>query len=157
MVLYHNPILFSTHHLARRAAIMPMALLVLTLDILVLVFSLAAFSAIYDYQRRRGLPYPPGPRPLPLIGNLLDIPKEFSWLTYSQLSNKHGMICFATGELLTEGITALAGDILSFRVFGRVVVVLNSVKTSKDLLEKRADIYSDRPALPSAEMYVFSS
>ena len=72
---------------------MPVTFLTLTLDILVLVFSLAAFSAIYDYQRRRGLPYPPGPRPLPLIGNLLDIPKEFSWLTYSQLSNKHGMIC----------------------------------------------------------------
>lgn len=129
----HNLILFSTHHLPCRAVIMPVIFLALTLDILVLVFSLAAFYAIYDYQRRRGLPYPPGPRPLPLIGNLLDIPKEFSWLTYSQLSNKHG-------------------DILSFRVFGRVIVVLNSVKTSKDLLERRADIYSDRPVLPSVEM-----
>jgi hypothetical protein len=67
------------------------------------------------------------------------------------------MTCFASGVLLTEGITALAGDILSFRVFGRVIVVLNSVQTSKDLLERRADIYSDRPVLPSTEMYVFSS
>jgi hypothetical protein len=150
-----TPILFSTHHLARRAVVMPVTFVALTLDILVLVFSLAAFSAIYDYQRRRGLPYPPGPRPLPLIGNLLDIPKEFSWLTYSQLSNKYGMpvICFAA---VTEGLTALAGDILSFRVFGRVIVVLNSVKTGKDLLERRGDIYSDRPVLPSIEMYVFS-
>ena len=98
IVLYRNFILFLTpHHQARRAVIVPMAFLALTLDILVLVFSLAAFSAIYDYQRRRGLPYPPGPRPLPLIGNLLDIPKEFSWLRYSQLSSKHGMICFAAG------------------------------------------------------------
>lgn len=129
----------------------------LALDILALVFSLAAFSAIYDYQRRRGLPYPPGPRPLPLIGNILDIPKEFSWLTYSQFSNKHGMIYFAAGELLTEEITALAGDILSFRVFGRVIVVLNSFKTSKDLLERRSHIYSDRTVPPSVEMYVFSS
>ena len=73
---------------------MPVVFQSLTLDILILVFSLTAFSAIYDYQRRRGVPYPPGPRPLPLIGNLLNIPKEFSWLTFSQLSNKHGMVFF---------------------------------------------------------------
>ena len=74
---------------------MPMVSLKSILDILVFISSLATFLAIRDYQRRRGLPYPPGPRPLPLIGNLLDIPKEFSWLTYSQLSNKHGMVYFA--------------------------------------------------------------
>ena len=71
---------------------MPVVSLMSTVDILVLVTSLAAFLAIRDYHRRRGLPYPPGPRPLPLIGNLLDIPKEFSWLSYTQLSKKHGMI-----------------------------------------------------------------
>jgi hypothetical protein len=64
-------------------------------DIIVLVISIAAFFVIRDYRRRRGLPYPPGPRPLPLIGNLLDIPKDFSWLSYTQLSKKHGMTCLA--------------------------------------------------------------
>ena len=62
------------------------------LDIFVLVSSLATFLAIRGYQRRRGLPYPPGPRPLPLIGNLFDIPREFSWLTYTQFSKKYGMM-----------------------------------------------------------------
>lgn len=71
---------------------MPVVFLASTLDILVLVSSLVTFLAIRDYQKRRGLPYPPGPRPLPLIGNILDIPKEFSWLSYTQLSKKHGMI-----------------------------------------------------------------
>jgi hypothetical protein len=73
--------------------ILPMAMvpLMLILDVLVIVSSLAAFLAIRDYQIRGGLPYPPGPRPLPLIGNLIDIPKEFSWLTYTQLSKKYGM------------------------------------------------------------------
>jgi len=69
--------------------------LVLTVDILVLVSSIATFLAIRDYQKRQGLPYPPGPRPLPLIGNLIDIPREFSWLTYTQLSKKYGMIYIA--------------------------------------------------------------
>ena len=133
---------------------MPLVSLTLTLDILVIVSSLAAFWAIRDYQRRRGLPYPPGPRPLPLIGNLLDIPKEFSWLTYTELSKKHGMIYIARKGLLTERMT---GDVLSFHVFGKVIVILNSIKTAKDLLESRGDIYSDRPVLPMTEMYIFSS
>ncbi len=135
---------------------MAVTFLMFTLDILVIVSSIAAFFAIRDYQRRR-LPYPPGPRPLPFIGNLFDIPKEFCWLSYTQLSRINGMIYSAARELLTVKMAALAGDILSFRVFGRVIVVLNSVEASKNLLERRADIYSDRPVLPSAEMYAFSS
>ena len=133
---------------------MPVVSLKSILDILVVMSSLVAFFVIRDYQRRRGLPYPPGPRPLPLIGNLLDIPKEFSWLSYSQLSKKHGMIYSAVKGLLKEGMT---GDVLSFHVFGKVIVVLNSLKASKDLLERRGDIYSDRPVIPVFEMYVFSN
>jgi len=62
-----------------------------TIDLLVIVFSLVAFLVVRGYRRRSGLPYPPGPRPLPLIGNLLDIPKESSWLEYTQMSKKYGM------------------------------------------------------------------
>jgi len=68
-----------------------MGLLILAVDVLVLLSSLSLFLAIRDHQRRRGLRYPPGPRPLPIVGNLFDIPLEFSWLTYSQLSKTHGM------------------------------------------------------------------
>ena len=67
-----------------------MGFLTTVLDIFVLVSSLAAFLAIRDRQRRRGLTYPPGPRPLPLVGNFFDIPKESSWLTYTDLSRKYG-------------------------------------------------------------------
>ena len=128
---------------------MPAISLTAAFDVLVLVSSLVAFSAIRDYQRRRGLPYPPGPRPLPLIGNLFDIRKEFSWLSYTELSKKHGMIYFAPKKLLIKYMT---GNVLSFRVFGNVVVVLNSTKAAKDLLESRGDIYSDRPVSPITEM-----
>ncbi|KAH9995384.1 hypothetical protein BJV74DRAFT_714956, partial [Russula compacta] len=61
-----------------------------------------------------------------IVGNLFDIPKEFSWLAYTQLSKKYG-------------------NILSFHTFGQVIVILNTVKAVKDLLEKRGDIYLDRP------------
>ena len=51
----------------------------------------------------------------------------------------------------------IPGDVLSFHIFGQVIVVLNSFRATKDLLEKRGDIYSDRPVIPICEMYVFST
>ena len=50
--------------------------------------------------------------------------------------------------------TELAGDVMSFHVLGRVLVILGSTKATKDLLEKRGEIYSDRPVIPFFEMYV---
>jgi len=46
----------------------------------------------------------------------------------------------------------ILGDILSFHVFGQVIVVLNTAKVAKELLEKRGDIYSDRPVIPFFDM-----
>ncbi|KAN0109883.1 cytochrome P450 [Russula decolorans] len=100
------------------------------LTVLAFTFTLQAFR---DYRRRRGLPYPPGPRSLPIIGNLLDIPMESSWLTYSQLAKKYG-------------------DVMSFHVLGRVVVILGSTAATKDLLGTRGGVYSDRPVIPFFEM-----
>lgn len=44
------------------------------------------------------------------------------------------------------------GDVFSLSVFGQVIVVLNTSKATKDLLEKRGDIYSDRPVIPIFDM-----
>ena len=50
----------------------------------------ASIWAIHAHRRHGGLPYPPGPRPLPILGNLLDVPKDFSWLAYTRLSKTYG-------------------------------------------------------------------
>ena len=61
----------------------------ITIVILLVLLSFGfALSVIRDLRRRRACP--PGPRPLPIIGNLLDIPKESSWLAYTQFSKKYG-------------------------------------------------------------------
>jgi len=64
-----------------------------SLTFLVSLFSVLLFLAsiwtIYGYRRRGGL-YPPGPPPLPMLGNLLDIPKDFSWLAYARFSKTYG-------------------------------------------------------------------
>jgi len=106
-------------------------------DVVAFLFFCLAISAIRAYQGRKGLPYPPGPQPLPVIGNLLQIPKESSWLVYTELAKKYG-------------------DVLSLHVFGQVIVVLNSIKATKDLLEKRSEIYSDRPVIPFYDMMGWS-
>ncbi len=62
------------------------------------------------------------------------------------------------GVTFTEHQFALAetseGDVICLRVFNQVIVVLCSVSANKDLLEKRGEIYSDRPYVRIAEMYI---
>ncbi|KAH9972642.1 cytochrome P450 [Lactifluus volemus] len=103
------------------------------LDLFAALLLFATLCAIRDHRRRGGLPYPPGPRPLPIIGNILHIPKDFSWLAYIRFSE-------------------IYGNILSFHIFGQVIVVLNTIEDSKDLLEKHGDKCADRPHIPIVEM-----
>ena len=128
-----------------------MALILSIIDYLAFISFFLVLWAFRDQQRRKGLRYPPGPRPLPIIGNLLHIPKEHSWLAYAQFSKIYGMSVSFLGVRFT---IIFAGDVLSFHVFGQVIIVLNSVKANKDLLEKRAEIYSDRPVIPFYNMCV---
>ncbi|KAF8266320.1 cytochrome P450 [Lactarius quietus] len=110
-----------------------MASLMTIIDLFGLISFFVSLSSIRYYRRRRGFLYPPGPRPLPLVGNILDVPTSFSWLTYTELSRKYG-------------------DIMSLHIFGTVIIVLNTTKVTKDLLDKRGDIYSDRPVIQIFEM-----
>jgi hypothetical protein len=68
-----------------------MAYLISIVDLFAVLLFLVTVRGIRDHRRRGGLPYPPGPRSLPIIGNLLDIPKEYSWLAYTKFSKTHGM------------------------------------------------------------------
>ncbi|KAG9220037.1 hypothetical protein CCMSSC00406_0007897 [Pleurotus cornucopiae] len=75
-------------------------------------------------------PLPPGPKPFPIIGNLLEMPTEQPWLVYDSWFKKYN------------------SDIIHFDVVGQPVIVLGSAKRCFDLFDKRSAIYSDRPRLP---------
>jgi hypothetical protein len=64
------------------------------LDVFMLLSFLISCRAFHGYQRRRGLPYPPGPPGWPVIGNLLDLPSMSTWLAYTEFSKKYGMAVF---------------------------------------------------------------
>jgi hypothetical protein len=62
---------------------------------------------------------------------------------------RYGNAYFPIFGRLTED----TGDILSVKILGQVIVILNSPKAAKDLLEKRGNIYSDRHLMPFYQMY----
>ncbi|KIJ70502.1 hypothetical protein HYDPIDRAFT_78129 [Hydnomerulius pinastri MD-312] len=80
------------------------------------------------YGRKAGPPLPPGPKPIPIIGNLLDMPKEKPWETFLEWGKEYG-------------------DIVSVDVMGQRVIILNSANHALNLLEKKSAITSHRPVL----------
>ncbi|KAJ7928088.1 cytochrome P450 [Mycena leptocephala] len=75
------------------------------------------------------LPFPPGPKPRFITGNLRDIPTELPWLTYTEWGKQYGEVVHA-------------------QVFRDHLLIVNSVKAATELFERRARIYSDRPTIP---------
>ncbi|PPQ65600.1 hypothetical protein CVT26_000549 [Gymnopilus dilepis] len=71
---------------------------------------------------------PPGPRGLPLVGNILDMPSEKEWLTFARWGETWGDICSVT-------------------VLGQPLIILNSARMACAMLDKKSSIYSDRPVL----------
>jgi hypothetical protein len=62
-------------------------------NILALVLSLVALGSILFVMRRSRsrLPLPPGPKPLPIVGNVLDMPPEMEWLTFTEWGKRFGV------------------------------------------------------------------
>lgn len=93
------------------------------------VLPIILISFVFRIRRAKAsLPLPPGPKGLPLLRNIFDIPRTLEHLTYAEWGRKYGDVVY---------ITAL----------GREFIILNSVKAANDLLDERSAIYSDRPHL----------
>ncbi|KAF8921828.1 cytochrome P450 [Mucidula mucida] len=96
------------------------------------LFLCAVISVVlYSRRSRLALPLPPGPKGLPIVGNLFNRPLYYAWLTYTRWGSVHG-------------------EIVSYTVLGHPVVVVNSARVANELFEKRSNIYSDRPSFNMA-------
>jgi hypothetical protein len=87
----HTDSSFIASSLLLRKYLETMQLLINVFDCFVISCFLYLLVVFRDHRRRRGLPYPPGPPSRPIIGNLLDFPKDMPWSAYAKMSKKHGM------------------------------------------------------------------
>jgi hypothetical protein len=97
--------------------------------VLVVLAAALASLAVHLYSSYRKAPLPPGPKPLPLIGNLFDMPRLDEYKTYAKWGKQYG-------------------DVVHVGILDMHIVVLNSFQAASELLDARSSIYSDRPFVP---------
>lgn len=59
-------------------------------DPLVLFFLFSAIVLALRFLRRRRVPLPPGPKGLPVVGNILDLPNKDEYRVYADWSRRYG-------------------------------------------------------------------
>ncbi|KAI0770763.1 CyP450 monooxygenase [Irpex lacteus] len=97
------------------------------------IFAILVVIVHLVYKRRwlnrlRGCKLPPGPRRLPIVGNLFDLPNtEQPWTVYNEWADVYG-------------------DMVFTQVMNTPMLLVSSTEVAFDLLDKRSAIYSDRIA-----------
>ncbi|XP_068454791.1 cytochrome P450 2K1-like [Clinocottus analis] len=97
--------------------------------VLLLLVYLVSSSSFSSQKDRKG---PPGPKPLPLLGNLLQLDLKMPYKTLVELSKKYGSV-----------FTVYMGP--------QKVVVLAGYKTVKEALINRAEEFGDRHVIQSMD------
>jgi len=100
-------------------------------------------------SRQKG-PLPPGPKGLPIVGNINDMPKPgvveaYHWLKHKDLYGTCARIIRIPQRLRRH--RARIGPLSSVTTFGQTIVLINDAELATELLTNRAPIHSSRPRL----------
>ncbi|KAI7325860.1 hypothetical protein KC315_g7730 [Hortaea werneckii] len=96
---------------------------------------LALTTIVYFCNRVKpngqGKQLPPGPQGLPIIGNVLQMPKRLPWLEFYRMSREYGPVMY-------------------MNLAGQSAIILSTHQAAHDLLSVRSALYSDRPRVVMA-------
>lgn len=112
-------------------------------------------AGLYSQGSKSKYPLPPGPKGSPIIGNLRQVPAERSDLQFAKWAKEYSELILDV-TLAARHIRSDAdpeSDIIYVNLLGQPVIVLNSMKSATDLLDKKGAIYSDRPPFVLLEAY----
>lgn len=90
----------------------------------------------------QGYPYPPGPKPEFLVGNLRHMPKRAQWLEFTKLGKLYGIMTQYLPLRVFD--CESTGNIIHFEMLRKHIIVIDSLSTADELLSKAAAIYSGR-------------
>ncbi|WYZ44616.1 hypothetical protein EsH8_VII_001052 [Colletotrichum jinshuiense] len=93
-----------------------------------ILISFLAEKLLGSWKNGRGRPLPPGPKGLPFVGNINDLPKSGELEAHHWLKHKD-----------------LYGPISSITVMGQTIVIINDAQLAFELLDKRSVKHSSRP------------
>ncbi|ETS76797.1 hypothetical protein PFICI_12184 [Pestalotiopsis fici W106-1] len=107
-----------------------MSFLLISLGVILIISAVFLFGRFNKSAIPFGARPLPGPKGLPLVGRIHDVPAEKTWLKFYEWSREYG-------------------PIYQQSMFGSIHVWITSEEIAHELLSKRAATYSDRPMIPN--------
>nr|XP_046165612.1 cytochrome P450 2U1-like [Oncorhynchus gorbuscha] len=123
--------------------------------ILALTVFVAVYYLMHTFRKHQDFSnIPPGPKPWPIVGNFGGfLVPNFIWRRFGDWGEKD-VPKSKTRALISPQVSIteqakVYGNIYSMWVGSQLVVVLNGYEVVRDALSNRADVFSDRPEIPT--------
>nr|WJZ49111.1 cytochrome P450 [Isodon lophanthoides var. gerardianus] len=102
------------------------------MEVLAVIMVVALGLLAWSQVKRRGRKLPPGPYPLPIVGNIFQVSSTNVQQSFAQLSKKYG-------------------PLMSIHLGGLLAVVVSSPEMAKEILSRQ--VFLDRPLVQAAQSH----